>query len=117
MKANSGKRCRKYASQNVLWLFLLFVHGAWAGSARAQEKAAVQSALTNANDLNAAEPTFEVPQSDLQAPGSISGKVVDQSGAAVGGARVTLAREGQSQDLEVLTDGAAVVDQSAGAFR
>jgi Carboxypeptidase regulatory-like domain len=42
--------------------------------------------------------------SEPQMPGSISGIIVDGSGAAVTGARVTLARKGQSPDLEVRTD-------------
>src|SRR5580700_8196030 len=36
--------------------------------------------------------------------GSISGKVVDQSGANIGGAVVKLRREGQSSGLEVTSD-------------
>lgn len=45
-----------------------------------------------------------VQQTATQAPGSISGTVVDPSGAAVAGARVALAREGQSGNQEVRTD-------------
>lgn len=104
MKANSGKMGGNFASQGVLWLFLLFLHGALPASASPHEQPTVPSAGTSGTDLNATKPTFEVQQSDLQASGSISGRVVDQSGAAVGGARVTLGREGQSQNLEVLTD-------------
>jgi Carboxypeptidase regulatory-like domain len=104
MKANYGKMGGNFASRNVLWLFLLFLYGTLPAPGRAQQKPAVHLARANATDLNATEATFEVPQSNLQAPGSITGKVVDQSGAAVGGARVTLAREGQSQNLEALTD-------------
>lgn len=43
-------------------------------------------------------------QSDLQLSGTITGRVIDQSGAPVGGAHVTLGREGQTQDREVITD-------------
>ncbi len=39
-----------------------------------------------------------------QTPGSITGRVIDQSGAPIGGAQVTLTREGQSTGQEVLTD-------------
>ena len=41
---------------------------------------------------------------DQQTPGSISGKVVDQSGAAIGGARISLSRGDQSASQEILTD-------------
>lgn len=48
--------------------------------------------------------TLEGQQSALQSSGTISGRVIDQSGSAVGGARVTLTREGDSQNREVTTD-------------
>lgn len=39
-----------------------------------------------------------------QTPGSVTGRVIDQSGAPIGGAQVTLTREGQSEKQEVSTD-------------
>ena len=39
-----------------------------------------------------------------QTPGSVTGRVVDQSGAPIGGAQVTLARVGQAEKQEVSTD-------------
>jgi hypothetical protein len=40
---------------------------------------------------------------DENSPGSISGTILDQSGAVVAGARVSLTHEGQSQSTEVLS--------------
>ena len=54
-----------------------------------------------------ASPTTGSPaqqHSDQQWPGSISGTVVDQTGAVVPGARVRLTRDAQSPAQEVLTD-------------
>ena len=44
------------------------------------------------------------PQHAEHQAGSISGKVVDQSGANIAGAEVKLTREGQSSALEVTSD-------------
>jgi hypothetical protein len=43
-------------------------------------------------------------QSESQSLGTIRGKVVDQSGAAISGARVALSRENQAEELQVETD-------------
>jgi hypothetical protein len=43
-------------------------------------------------------------QADQQQTGSITGKVVDQTGARITGASVKLVREGESAGVEVLTD-------------
>jgi len=43
-------------------------------------------------------------QPEPQTPGSIRGRVIDQSGASIGGAVVKLTREGEAQSHEALTD-------------
>ena len=43
-------------------------------------------------------------QTDQQRSGSISGKVVDQTGASISGARVKLSQQGQFSSTEVLSD-------------
>ena len=51
---------------------------------------------------NSGNPT-DPPLSDQQAPGTVSGTVLDQSGAMVAGARITLTREDQSPTQEVFS--------------
>jgi hypothetical protein len=48
--------------------------------------------------------TFEGLQSNLHSSGTISGRILDQSGVPVSGAHVTLSREGQTQDSVLITD-------------
>ena len=43
-------------------------------------------------------------QADQQTPGSITGTVVDQSGAAISGVLVKLTREGQTSETETFSD-------------
>ena len=44
------------------------------------------------------------PQTEQQQPGNIRGTIVDQTGAPITGATVTLAREGESSGAEVFSD-------------
>src|SRR5690349_11222198 len=49
--------------------------------------------------------TFPLPQQASQQPtGSITGTIVDQTGARITGASVKLVREGESSGIEVLSD-------------
>jgi hypothetical protein len=56
-------------------------------------------------ELGSAEASTPSPQNDQLRPGSITGTVVDQSGAFVPGAVVKLTREGQPSGTEVFSDG------------
>jgi len=103
VNGNSRKKGGTFAHRNLLWLSLLFLHGTLLAPAKAHQRPVVQSADAKASGSNATEGSFDPGQGALQAPGSIGGKVVDQSGAAVSGARATLVREGQSPDREVMT--------------
>lgn len=82
-----------------LWVLLCALPSA----AKAQQNPAPQSPDSFA--VGSAMETFEGPQADPQSSGSIAGKVIDQSGIPVGGAHVTMAREGQTRHREAITDG------------
>jgi len=80
----------------AVWLCLSVLLCGSATPAQSQQPPIVQGA---ASGLSAAEQS-----PDHQPVGSISGKVVDQTGAAVAGAYVKLSRDDQSPSLEVLSD-------------
>jgi hypothetical protein len=83
----------------------LFVLGlALPAGARAQQEPVAQSSVTSSSAPIQADDSTNPQQGDSQSLGTIRGKVVDQSGAAIGGARVTLSREGQAQELLTQTD-------------
>jgi hypothetical protein len=75
----------------IVGLALSVLSCAFPVGARAQQTPAVPSAPASG------------PSVEPQSPGTISGIVVDQSGAAVPGARVKLARQDQSPDQEILS--------------
>ena len=63
-----------------------------------------QTGSGSATASNLTELPLQGQQSGVQAPASISGRVIDQSGAAIGGAEVTLAGVGETQSRQVTTD-------------
>jgi Carboxypeptidase regulatory-like domain len=68
---------------------------------RSQQVPSVPTATPDPRSIEVATPG---QQTDQQRTGSISGTVVDPSGASITGALVKLTREGQSSSTEALTD-------------
>lgn len=91
----------KLTLSSLLCLGACVLVGAWPGLAQTQQGAAAETAASSAASNSE---TLQSQQSDAQALGTIRGKVIDQSGAAIGGARVSLSVEGQSENLQAITD-------------
>jgi Carboxypeptidase regulatory-like domain len=99
-------------SSNLFWvrtrtilisLSLTVLVSGFALPARSQQAPPV-AGVDGVHELSEEQASASNQQPDQQAQGSISGKVVDQSGAAIGGARVSLSRGDQSASQEILTD-------------
>lgn len=103
MTVNSWRKGGIFTSDNFLWLILILLLATMSAPAKGQQAPPGQAGDTGTGNSTATQDVFSA-QKNVQMPGSIGGKVIDQSGAAVGGARVTLVREGQSQTQEAMTD-------------
>jgi hypothetical protein len=84
----------------VLCLSLLPLLGSFASPAHCQQLPSLQGAESAVLAL----PVLDPQQGQQQASGNIRGKVVDQLGATITGARVKLTREGPSQSQEADSD-------------
>jgi len=69
-----------------------------------QQTPIVQTAKSVLPDSASAEASTPGQQTDQQPFGTITGKVVDQSGATISGVLVSLKREGQTSDTETFSD-------------
>jgi Carboxypeptidase regulatory-like domain len=101
MRAGSPKHKSLFGLARLLWLgatLLLCVLPCWS-----QPFPSDQPAQTAPSDSQGAAST-PGQQNSQNKPGSISGKVVDQSGASIFGAVVTLIREGQSSGPTVTSN-------------
>jgi len=94
---------RGFAS-SVVWLSLTVLLFCFSCPAQSQQPPVVPVPETGRPDAREtpASATANVP--DQRTPGSIRGTVVDQTGAGVAGARVSLTREDQSPNQDVLSD-------------
>jgi hypothetical protein len=72
---------------------------------RSQQARVAHSSQNNLLDSRSAEASAAGQQTDQQRSGSISGNVVDQTGANISGALVKLEQEGQFSSREALSDG------------
>jgi hypothetical protein len=69
-----------------------------------QRAPVIETAKSAAPDSQSTETSTPGQQTDQHRSGSISGKIVDQSGASISGAVVKLTQEGQSSSTEALSD-------------
>jgi hypothetical protein len=97
MSFHWAKQSRGGGSQRFVCLATLAVLSAMPAWAQRQEPAGPQNPLPNPSHQTA------VP-SNPQAAGTVSGKVIDQSGVSIAGATVKLSRGNPSISQEVLTD-------------
>lgn len=71
---------------------------------RAQQAPIVDTGKSALPDSASTEASTPEQQTDQQSSGSITGKVVDQSGTTISGVVVRLKREGQTSDTETFSD-------------
>ena len=102
MNVDSTKTRLAFRLGKLAWLGLgVLLCGFPCWSQQAPVAHTAKSAVTNSRSTEASTPG---KQTDQQRSGSISGKVVDQSGAYISGASVKLTQEGQSSSTEALSD-------------
>src|SRR5271165_2022957 len=102
MTMDSGRKNSILVLKKPFWLslaVLLCSFPGWSQQASIDQRAT--SALANSQ---ATQASAGGQQDTQQQTGSISGQVIDQSGAEITGVVVTLKREGESSELEVTSN-------------
>jgi len=102
MSVGSAKKSLILGLGKLVWLGLAVLFCSF--PAWSQQPPIDQSAKSAPTDSQGTPDSASVQQHADHQMGSISGKVVDQSGASIVGAAVKLTREGQSSGLEVTSD-------------
>jgi hypothetical protein len=103
MLSVNSKRKRSALRPGVLWLSLCLSLCGLPAAAQSEYASISRAAVMPAAPLHAEE-LFPPQQPDQPASGTVTGKVVDQSGTAIGGATVKLTRDGQLASPQVITD-------------
>jgi hypothetical protein len=88
----------------LIWLGFCLLLCSFAAYAQSPQKSGVPDEQNGASPSSPMVAQVQAVQSAQQTAGSISGKIIDQSGASIGGAHVKLTREDQSPAQEILTD-------------
>src|SRR5260370_20712163 len=102
MTADSTKKRLTFCLGKAVWLglsILLCGFPCWS-----QQAPVVHTAKSAVPDSRSTEPSTAGQQTDQQPSGSISGKVVDQTGANISGALVKLTQQGQFSTTEAFSD-------------
>jgi len=97
-----GSARKSFCLDKLLWVGLCILLCSL--PCRSQQASVVHAPNVTLPDSPGAVPPTPGQQSDQQQPGSISGTVVDQSGASITGALVKLTREGQFSSAQALSD-------------
>jgi hypothetical protein len=90
---------------SLLWLSLTLLLYLFPLPAHSQQPPVVPGMESGSSGVPRTQASAGEHLSDQRLPGSISGTVVDQTGAIFAGARVKLSREDQSPGQELLSDG------------
>jgi hypothetical protein len=102
MTVYSTKKRLAFCPGKLVWLVLGVLLCSF--PCRSQQAPIVPAAKSALPDSPSPESSIPGQQTAQQPSGSISGKVVDQSGASISGALVKLTREGQSSATEASSD-------------
>jgi carboxypeptidase family protein len=102
MSVDSAKQRPAFRFGKLFWLSLCVLLGVL--PCRSQQASIAHSGKRGLPDSSSTEPSASGQRTDQQQSGSISGKIVDQSGASISGALVRLTLEGQFSDAEAVSD-------------
>jgi Carboxypeptidase regulatory-like domain len=103
MSAHSVRRSLALGLQTLVWAILLVLVCSFTG--QCQQDPILQNPRNGSTDGESTKGSAGAQKPAQQQVGTISGKVVDQSGTPIAGAVVKLARQGQSLQPDVTSNG------------